>query len=117
MWKRLYSKKTCTDRGTLYQLRNLIHRTAIKADPSKNMKATEDFVTVVLYGYIIAGATQLLKDEPAKVFTYNEIAKSLVRRWIKISRSSSTAETSLKGTDYSYAMDFMSLGLTVAWFS
>lgn len=99
MWKRLYSKKTCTDRGTLYQLRNLIHRTAIKADPSKNMKATEDFVTVVLHGYIIAGATQLLKDEPAKVFTYNEIAKSLVRRWIKISRSSSTAETPLKGTD------------------
>ena len=75
------------------------------------MKATEDFVTVVLHGYIIAGATQLLKDEPAKVFTCNEIAKGLVRRWIKISRSSSTAETPLKGTDYSYAMDFMSLGL------
>ena len=111
MWKRLYSKKSCRDRGTLYQLRNLLNRTAINVDPSKNMKATEDFLTVVLNGYIIAGATKLMEDEPSRVFTCNDIAKSLVRKCIKIDLFSRTTEIPPKGTDYSYAVDIMSLGL------
>ena len=41
----------------------------LNMDPSKNMKATEDFLTVVLHGYIVAGATKLMKDEPSRVFT------------------------------------------------
>ena len=113
MWKRLYSKKSGRDKGTLYQLRNLINQTAVNTDPSRNVKATEEFLTVFLHGYIIAGATKLMKDEPSRVFTCNDIAKSLVSRWIKISRSSSTTciETPPQGTDYSYAVDIMSLGL------
>ena len=110
MWKRLYTKKSSRDKGSLYQLRNLIHRTALKNDPSKNMKATEDFLLVVLHGYIIAGATKLMKDEPT---TCCEVAKSIVRKWIKITVSTDkpSVPPNCKGTDYGYAVDLMSLGL------
>jgi len=112
MWKRLYTKKSSRDKGTLYQLRNLINHTAIKSDPSKNMKATEDFLTVELHGYIVAGATKLIEDELSRVFTCRDVAKCLVRKWIKITLSSSSTETPASdGTDYSYALDIMSLGL------
>jgi len=108
----VYTKKSSRDKGTLYQLRNLINRTAIKSDPSKNMKATEDFLTVVLHGYIVAGATKLMEDELSRVFTCRDVAKRLVRKWIKITLSSSSTETPApNGTDYSYALDIMSLGL------
>ena len=111
MWTRLYTSKSSRDKGTLYQIRNLIHRTAIKNDPSKNMKATEDFLMVVLHGYIVAGATKLINDEPTAVSSCCEIAKSLVSRWIKISLPSSITDVPPKGTDYGYALDIMSLGL------
>lgn len=110
MWKRLYSKKSSRDKGSLYQLRNLINRTAIKSDPSKNMKATEDFLMVVLHAYIVAGATKLMNDEPTSCC---EVAKSIVRKWIKISISSAqpSVPQNCNGTDYGYALDLMSLGL------
>ena len=111
MWKRLYTKKSSKDKGTLYQLRNLINRTAVKSDPSKCMKATEDFLMVVLHGYIVAGATKLMKDEPSRVFTCNDVAKCVVRNWIKMNLFSSNSKTPPKGTDYSYALDVMRLGL------
>ena len=77
------------------------------------MKATEDFLMVVLHGYIIAGATKLMNEDPTAVYSCCEIAKSLVRKWIKISLPSNSSDEppASKGTDYSYAVDLMSLGL------
>lgn len=31
------------DKGTLYQLKNVINRTSVPTSPDKNMKAAEDF--------------------------------------------------------------------------
>ena len=84
MWQRLYSKKGARDRGTLYQLKNLLHRTAVKQDPSKAMKATEDFLTVVLFGYIIAAAKKLIEEKPTDSHNCMTIAKQIVERWVKI---------------------------------
>jgi len=48
---------------------------------------------VVLHAYIVAGATKLMKNEPSRIFTCIDVAKCLVRRWIKISLSSDSTET------------------------
>jgi len=64
---------------------------------------------VVLHGYIVAGATKLTKDEPSRIFTCIDVAKCLVRRWIKISLSPDNTETPPTGTH--------ELRLAVAWLS
>ena len=40
--KTIIQKKSACERGTLYPLRNLVNRTAVKSDPSQCMKAAED---------------------------------------------------------------------------
>ena len=50
MW--LKSKCFC---GTLYQIRNLLHRTVVPIDPG-NMKAAEDFLLLVLHAHVVAAA-------------------------------------------------------------
>lgn len=54
IWKRLFNKSSSTEKGTLYQLKNLLHRTAVPLDPGDNMKAAEDFLEVVLHAHIVA---------------------------------------------------------------
>ena len=43
IWVRLFSKKSSSEKGTLYQLKNALHRTNVPLDPASNMKAAEDF--------------------------------------------------------------------------
>jgi len=49
-------KKSSSERGILYHLKNLLHRTAIPLDPADNTKAAEDFLLVILHSYIVASA-------------------------------------------------------------
>lgn len=44
IWKRLLNKNSAAEKGTLYQSRNLLHRSAVPLDPGDNMKASEDFL-------------------------------------------------------------------------
>lgn len=53
VWSRFFTEKSY-DRGTLNQLKHLVHRTAVGADPKHNMKPTEDFLHVVLCAHIVA---------------------------------------------------------------
>ena len=80
IWNRLYSTSSSCDKGTLYQLRNLIHRSAVGTDPSKNMKAFEDFLLVVLSSYLLTAA------ENTNHHNHNciEVSKMVVSRWVKI---------------------------------
>jgi len=111
MWQRLYSKKGARDRGTLFQLKNLLNRTAVKQDPSKAMKANEDFLTVVLFAYIIAAAKKVIAERPADSHSCTNIAKQIVERWVKINLVADRLNKPKRGTGYSYAMDLLSLGL------
>ena len=81
VWDRLYSTKSSCDKGTLYQLRNLVHRSSVGADPSKNMKAFEDFLLVVISGYIVAAANA----ESSNNVNCVEMAKTIVTKWVKVS--------------------------------
>ena len=42
----------------MYQLRTLINRRNITADPSKNVDACEDFIETVLHAYILCAAKE-----------------------------------------------------------
>jgi len=47
-FNRLYSTSSSNDWGTLFQLKQLVDRTSFGKEPNHNMKATEDFLCVVL---------------------------------------------------------------------
>lgn len=60
MWKRLYSTSSGMERGTLYQLRNLINRRNVTKEVKSNVNANEDFLEVTVKGYIIVAALSSL---------------------------------------------------------
>ncbi len=77
MWSRLYTKGSLADRGTMYQLRNLLNRTNIPTNPEKNMKAVEDFLMLLLHSYVIAAAEKLLEYDLEGI-SVGDVAKSIV---------------------------------------
>ncbi len=46
--------------GTLYQLRNLIHRRNVKPNPKTDVNSSEDFVEVITIGHVLS-ADQLME--------------------------------------------------------
>ena len=60
IWKRLYDTKSGMERGTLYQLRNLINRRNVKKRVKSDVNATEDFIEIVVTGYIISAVLSYL---------------------------------------------------------
>ena len=58
IWRHLYSTKSASQHGTLHQFRNLIGRTNVKKDPSKDFNACEDFFTTVVQSLILCVCMQ-----------------------------------------------------------
>ena len=48
------------ERGKLYQLRNLINRRSVVKKVDSNVNACEDFLELVVTGYIVACAVEVL---------------------------------------------------------
>ena len=59
----LYCTTSNSDCGTLLQLRNLINRRNITANPGKNVNASEDFFTLVVESHFLAAAVKKLGIE------------------------------------------------------
>ena len=70
--------------ATLYQLRNLINRTSVTAHTEKNVKASEDFLSLIINAHVIAAAKALLLeknfDNPA------DLASAIVKKYIRLPR-------------------------------
>ena len=108
--KRFFSSKSAVDKGTLFQLKNLLNRTAVPADPGDNMKASDDFLLVVLHGYVIAAAKTLLSGETAK--DVSSLAKNIVDSYVRIDIPSPTARQAHSDDGvYSYSTELLTLGL------
>ena len=103
IWERLYSTSSSNDWGSLFQLKQLVNRTSFGKEPKHNMKATEDFLCVVLFSHIIAAADvcmdQLSSDN------CNEIAKVLVKQFVKINLQEQETSTGPGDSVYAYATD------------
>ncbi len=69
IWKHLYKVESLTDKGTIYQLRNLINRRSIGKKPFKDVNAHKDFFTMIVECHLLAAAMEVLglgsfDDEP-----------------------------------------------------
>ena len=76
------------------------------------MKAAEDFITVVLYGHVIAAVKQIIaaRDQP---YTIQDIAHELVSKYISFNlyQSPNQPDPATKGTSYAYAVNVLTLGM------
>lgn len=59
VWSRFYSTSSVRDKGTLYNLRNLLNRTSVPQNVKKNVNAVEDFLEVLVQGHILAAALKI----------------------------------------------------------
>ena len=64
----------------MYQLQNLINRSAVPKDPGTNMKAAEDYLLTVVYAHILMAA------ETIEAFTtpdsVSTLAKSIIANYV-----------------------------------
>ena len=97
MVDRLYSSKSSADKGTLFQLKELVNRTSFGKVPKNNMKASESVFEVVVFAHVIAASNEF-KTETTDV---HELAHKIVSNFVKLtvpplneSTTSSTEEDS-----------------------
>ena len=106
----LISRRSSTERGTLYQLKNLINRSGVPADPGDNMKAVEDFLVVVLHSHVVTAANAIPCGAGAT--DVDSLSKSIVDCFVHIN-----APSALPPLDDCidkvclYAMEVLTLGL------
>ena len=62
IWKWLYNTKAASEPGTLYHLRNRTNRTGVTVYPQKKVKASKDYLSLVLHGHVIAAAKELVSQ-------------------------------------------------------
>ena len=71
------------ERGTLYQLRNLINRRNVIRKVKNDMNACEDFFELVVTGYVIACAMELLGMSSVDAVPSSSIIQSSDEAWMK----------------------------------
>ena len=72
--------------ATLYQLRNLINRTSITSNPEKNVKASEDFLTMVINAHVIAAAKAVISMSQTKYDKPADLASAIVEKYVRLPR-------------------------------
>ena len=100
-------RKSATDKGTLYQLKNLTHRTSVPSDPQDNMNAPEDFLQIVLDGYVVAADKAIMRCEWDG--TIVQLADEIIKQYVQI-----LPERKLQTPDeqmYKYSCEIILLGL------
>lgn len=133
MWKRLFDTGSGMERGTLYQLRNLINRRNVTKHPKTDVNSNEDFLEVCLTGYIVVavmkflGMTDLhgcplpslvspdlwMEDDSVRRSTLIKIASAVVDEHVDlVTEFSEQSLSSPPSTVYDYTREVLSLGLT-----
>ena len=87
----MYQPPVClssaTEKGTVYQLRNAIHRTSVPLSPKKGMNESEDFMKTLLKGHVLTSACQvsgvdLLAVDVTCQMTIESLAQKIVDSFI-----------------------------------
>lgn len=133
IWKRLYKSYSVCERGTLYQLRNILNRTNVKPNPKDNVNAAHDFIDVITMGHILAATMELFNMTDLRVVPYDDDIDLDENAWLLPSEERkkmfalvcrkivdtytnfkfdwlSPPEPSVDGK-YAYAVEVLSLGL------
>ena len=123
----LYTPKSARDKGTLYQLRNVLDRKNVVSNPKKDFHACHDFLQTVVDGYIIAAACTIFKvkspaditekmifpngkpvDAKTTLSAIEDISATIELRYTKYSTSPISASTD---GIFKYSRYLLSLGL------
>ena len=106
-----FSKKSASDKGTLYQLKHLIHRTAVRDEPKQCTKAAEDFLLVVFHAYIVAAAKVCREND--EITDSLSCAKKILSSFVNIRLPSAVHSEDCDTDDmaYNYATDLLTLCL------
>lgn len=128
------------ERGTLYQLRNLINWRNVTKKVKSDMNASEDFFELIVTGHVIACVMELLgmssvdaiptsdiipspedawmKDDSERMSILNEVSSRIVDRCVDLSTTFSDSQVHLRNstqtptdTVYAYSCETLSLGL------
>ena len=100
-------------------MKELVHRTSFGKEPKNNMKATEDFLDVVLTAHILAAAREL-QSGSTTLPSCKDLAKQIVSRFVTISipstntdsdDSTAAAQNSSNDSVFAYAVDVLSMCL------
>jgi len=122
---RFYSS-TPHDKGTLFQLKEVINRTSFGKQVKHNMKAAEDFLDVVLCAHVLTAAEHVQQSESAYL-DCKAVANLIVENFVKISLPQLEENATSGGSDrgststrldetagdsvYTYATDFLTMAL------
>ena len=85
IWKWLYNTKAAPEPRTLYHLWNRTNRTGVTVHPEKNVKASEDYLSLVLHGHVIAAAKELLSQR--RLDEINDLAVTFVDKYVSLPRA------------------------------
>ena len=134
MWQRLYDTKSGMEMGTLYQLRNLLSRRNVTTQPKSDVNANEDFLELVVTGYILTAVLIRLgmsnvhdmppsvvspdiwmEDDSVRQSTLMTLSSSVVESHTDLATKfhvpSPSHETASCGRVYDYTREVFSLGL------
>lgn len=71
----------------MYQLRNVINRTSVPSDPSKNMNAAEDLLLLLLHTHVVAAAKVLQSVNP--VSSVSDLASPIAVNFVRLPQTTS----------------------------
>ena len=93
----------------MYQLRNVIDRTVVPADPQKNMNAAEDFMLLLVHTHAVQAARVLQIKNPSSCVV--KLADSVVSTFLHLPDLSSRQKPECDDGVHMYAKELLSLGL------
>ena len=94
----------------MYQLKNLLNLTGISADPSKNMKVSEDFLLLLQNAHIVAAAKTILDLNPSASKSLSYIARSIINNYLLLPGSKDNKGSNQDGV-HLYACELLTLSL------
>lgn len=110
IWQILFSTQSASDKGTLFQLKNLVNRSAVPTDPGSNMKAAEDFFLTVLYAHIISAAEAI--EQRIGAIDVRDLSKVIVSNYTLLPVFDQKKVMNFKDDKvFLYACETLTLGL------
>ena len=82
-WKLLYSAKSPSEHGTLYQLRNVINRRNVVKKPIDNFNACDDFFMTVVISHILVVAIKYLKLKSLLEIPSDDVIPDAENLWMQ----------------------------------
>ena len=78
----LFSKTSCSEHGTLNQLRNSIHRSNVVKQPIDSYDATHDFFTLVVEAYILVAAMKVFEMDSLECVPSEKLVPEGANSWM-----------------------------------